>query len=428
MRKQNRNAIALLQLALVLLVLFASYASGHAEPMVFAGGMLAATPPLAMQPVNPWVDALRPGTFRGIDGKEHTVSLGDLEKMAANTNEQVKSWRPPLVTGHPKMDSPRYGSIVGARVNNGILQLAAADLSPSFVDSVRRGEYTDRSLSFYYPDLTIRHLGFLGAHKPAVTGLAPVSFGEGEFAEIDKGKDSSTILFAEGPADLSEIAASHDSLAYRVGRRFENVRDLLRKLRDYIIDKDGLEKADSLMPAYMVDGVELGDVKPVSYAAPDTVPPAAPATVDNNAGNGESELGRQLAAEREARTRAETDLKTLRAEKRSAEFASMFSNAVKAGKMTPAMRQPLEALFRAADGSSGLIQFGEGEPKDTLKAFGALVDSMPMMVSLSSPVETLQGGSMDAGAIAGMISKYCEENGCGTSQAYIALNQQGAFK
>jgi len=410
----------------MLLAVFISFASGHTDACVIAGGVVASAPPLSMQPTNPWFDALKPGTFLDLHSKNIKIELGDMQKLADNINEQVKTWKPPIVTGHPEVASPRYGSIKGARIENGILQLCAADLSPTFVDSIRRGEYTDRSLSFFYPDMTMRHIGFLGAHKPAVTGLGPVSFGEGEFAEVDAGKDSSAIVFAEGPADISSLAMAQDNLASRLRWKFENVRDLFRKVRDHMIDKEGLDKANAMLPQNMIDDVDLGNVPSVSFSSP-APQSAAPAAVTAPVDPARTELEQQLEAAQEGRRVAEEALLKQKTDQRHAEFAELCSSHVKAGRLTPAMRVPLEALFKAADSVNGAISFGEGEPKDTLKVMESLLQSMPKVINLGADDPPQPIPASNARVVSQKITARADSENISTSAAYTQLKQEGAI-
>ena len=79
----------------------------------------------------------------------------------------------------------------------------------------------------------LRHVGFLGAQPPAVKGLAPVNFAEGD---TDEGCVS--FDFAESPGLLRWLA------------------DLFRGLREYVVEKDGTEMADRAIPSYAVSGLQ----------------------------------------------------------------------------------------------------------------------------------------------------------------------------
>jgi len=52
------------------------------------------------------------------------------------------------------------------------------DLVPEFTEMLKKGLFKKRSIALY-PDLALRHIGFLGAVAPAVKGLADIKFNEG---------------------------------------------------------------------------------------------------------------------------------------------------------------------------------------------------------------------------------------------------------
>jgi len=101
---------------------------------------------------------------------------------------------------------------------------------------VDAGRYKFRSASFYEPNdpsnptpgsWHLKHVGWLGAQPPSVKGLG-AAFSEGDISE--------GVTFAE--TDLS--------LAWLAG----NVSDGFRRLRDFFIEKFGLEAADRALPAW----------------------------------------------------------------------------------------------------------------------------------------------------------------------------------
>lgn len=419
-----KSKVYLIQLALLAIALLVSYASGHSEPCVFAGAIVSATPPLSVQPTNPWFDALKPGTFTAIDGKSYTISLSDIEKLCANVNAGVQSWFPPIVKGHPATDSPREGSIKGARIQNGILQLQAGDLVPTFAEETRQGKFTNVSLSFFYPDMVLRHAGVLGAAKPAVTGLSQICFGAGEFTDVDKGRDSVNVVFSESLSDLSTLASAQETMTSRIKYRFEGIRDMFRKVREYLIDKEGTEKADTILPNYNIDALDLpaasfSEPSPAAQSqssAPGSQAPADPALI---------QLEQRLATETQQRQAAEQKLQNMETEKKVASFSAQLDTAVKDGRMTPAMRSPLEALFKATVSRSTVVSFGEGDPKEPQAVFEALVQSFPKVISLSETTATTV--SLSGPEVSAKISAFASEHKVSTNEAYNSLKNQGVI-
>lgn len=127
----------------------------------------------------------RAGTHVAMNGKEFTFDLDDISDTARFY--QQEKWSAPLVIGHPIADhAPSHGDVIRLFVEGSALY-AEAEVDSELIDLVRGGRYTNRSASFYAPDSLnnpvpgiyyLRHVGFLGAHPPAVKGLAPLGFGE----------------------------------------------------------------------------------------------------------------------------------------------------------------------------------------------------------------------------------------------------------
>lgn len=140
------------------------------------------------QTTAPVIEALRPGTFRDMRGQEWTLTREHLVEMAAGYDPAAAP--SPVVVGHPKTDDPAFGWIAQAAVgNDDKLRLTLGDLDPAFCAAVEKKQYRKVSTALFTPDSPhnpkpgqwyIRHIGFLGAMPPAVTGLHPVQFAGGD--------------------------------------------------------------------------------------------------------------------------------------------------------------------------------------------------------------------------------------------------------
>lgn len=127
-----------------------------------------------------WVQIFKGGRQVDASGRPHN---GDALIQQAVANFNAADHEPPAVIGHPKTDDPAYAWVSDLRsvVTNGATFLEAKfrDVAPSFEAMVKDGLYKKRSAAFY-PDGSLRHVGFLGAAPPAVKGLANVAFREGD--------------------------------------------------------------------------------------------------------------------------------------------------------------------------------------------------------------------------------------------------------
>lgn len=143
-----------------------------------------------------WVQAFRPGVHTDADGQTRKWTPKDVDSVAQQYNKASDPKNPerhiaPVVLGHPEDDSPAMGWVEKAKTVGGKLWLKLTELQPEFIDALKKGLYKTRSISLY-PDLNIRHIGFLGASVPAVKGLAPFKFNDAqkaitiEFAEEEE--------------------------------------------------------------------------------------------------------------------------------------------------------------------------------------------------------------------------------------------------
>jgi len=133
-----------------------------------------------------WVQVFKTGRHTDASGGEKVWSKDDLDRIIYSYNPQ--GHEAPVVIGHPEENAPAYGWVEALKREGEVLYAKLKNLVPEFVDMVRRGLFKKRSISLY-PDLTLRHVGFLGAMPPAVKGLADIKF--------DVGKESTTISFSD---------------------------------------------------------------------------------------------------------------------------------------------------------------------------------------------------------------------------------------
>ncbi|VUX47865.1 conserved hypothetical protein [Candidatus Defluviicoccus seviourii] len=129
----------------------------------------------------------RAGTHTDSRGRTLTFSAADIAATAAAYAPDVHE--APLVVGHPAMDDPAYGWVESLHATgDGVLEATPHQVDPAFAEMVAEGRFKRVSASFYAPDAAtnpapgvwyLRHVGFLGAHPPAVKGLRPVQFSAG---------------------------------------------------------------------------------------------------------------------------------------------------------------------------------------------------------------------------------------------------------
>lgn len=130
-----------------------------------------------------WIAIFQAGTHTDMAGNVRTWTTEDLDKIVEIYN--AGEHEAPIVIGHPKIDAPAYGWVKELRRTGDVLEGLFTQINPEFEEAVQAGNFKKRSISLY-PDMTLRHVGFLGAVPPAVKGLKDVSFAsEDEAVTID---------------------------------------------------------------------------------------------------------------------------------------------------------------------------------------------------------------------------------------------------
>ncbi|MES2946318.1 MAG: hypothetical protein V4772_25895 [Pseudomonadota bacterium] len=178
-----------------------------------------------------WVEVFKAGTHIDAKGKQQSFSRADLDQMV--TNHELGA--APAVIGHPKHNAPAYAWVDEYKRDGDSLFAKFKDINPAFETGIKAGAYRNRSVSVY-PDKgcgwRVRHVGWLGAEPPAIDGLQPVDFSAADDA-------------------CMEFSAPGYSLVWGL----ESSAKLMRRLRDRMIEKDGLEAADATLPQWEIDAM-----------------------------------------------------------------------------------------------------------------------------------------------------------------------------
>jgi len=189
-----------------------------------------------------WIPIFKVGTWTDSAGRTRTWTEEDLDRIVEQYDPAEHE--APVVIGHPKHNAPAWGWVEALKREGGVLYAKLKDLVPEFVEMVRKGLFKKRSIALY-PDLRLRHIGFLGAMPPAVKGLPDVAFEEGDGAV--------------------EIEFADEG-------RWASLAAVLRRLREWIIEREGAEKADRLIPEWVLEEVAPSKAEeelPPAFAATD---------------------------------------------------------------------------------------------------------------------------------------------------------------
>ncbi|EPA9110264.1 hypothetical protein ACQ711_001129 [Serratia liquefaciens] len=310
-----------------------------------------------------------PGTHTAMDGRTMTLTAEDCVDMANSYDPALSE--APFVIGHPKLTAPSYGWSRRFEYRDGFLYTEPHQVNPAFAEAFNAGSYKKRSLSFYLPNspgnpkpghFYPRHVGFLGAVPPGVKGLP-----DAEFAEFAEGDDA--------------------PVSFSIPWETEVLTDLLRGVRDYIVEKDGAERADQLMPQWRLrtleeiaaNAVDDSRISPLAYAEETNVEQKDKTTV-----TAAMLTQRETAlAEREATLLAnENAAKDRELKARREAIVSYADGLVTAGSILPRQKTGVVEVLLSLD--SAPLSFADGETtvnktpeellRDVLNEKPALVD------------------------------------------------------
>lgn len=285
----------------------------------------------------------------------------------------------PLVVGHPSMDAPAYGWVNSLSLDNSILKAEPVDVEPQFAALVNEKRFPKISASFFPPEHPanpkpgkwyLQHVGFLGAHAPAIPGLKTASFA------------------ANGADDVVtvEFAASEMDVLWSLSR-------LARGLRDWMLEKFGSDEADKALPDYVVQELEtqrererLSEVPTPGFAAPQNQPPKEEPTVDPNKDKTASQQTADFAAREAILAEREKALADKEGKARQGEIASFAAQLVTDGKLLP--REEAGAVaFMASLTASDTVSFAaaDGQNKQQPQAdwFRDFLTSLPPRVDFA---------------------------------------------
>lgn len=312
---------------------------------------------------------------------KHTATNGQTlpfdETMLAAA---VKGYDPtlheaPVVVGHPKDNHPAFGWIDHLELKDGVVLAHPKQVDADFAELVEQGKYKKRSASWYLPDspnnpkpgtLYLRHVGFLGAMPPAIKGLKDVQFSEQEQGVVEFGDVSPWI--------------------------FSNFAAILRKWREKIIAKDGIEEADNMIPSYQIDDfaaeaerLRFERDKQTQAAIPNFTEPQDKTMTSEQIAAMQKELD-ALKAKEVNFSESEKAIKQREAALAKREIGLQVDDLIKQGKVLPAQKVGLVEFMASLDGSTLTVEFGEGEQAKKLSPRQFMTDflaNMPKLVDFA---------------------------------------------
>ncbi len=274
-----------------------------------------------------WFEIFKAGKHTSSNGLTREYTVEDCQKIVDNYNSNVTSHEAPIVIGHPKDNDPAFGWIEKLKLVGDTILAKPKQVVKEFADAVQKGLYKKRSISLY-PDLTLRHVGFLGAIPPAVKGLADLKFNddtEPELFEFNEDSDQDKSKFLNQIADLSEMILSK-------------------------------EKEISALKNYETDNAKLKS---------------------------------DLEFAQKSKTDAEESIRTLNLKMRKMEFESYLNDKIAYGTLTPAQSEKVSLLLEAldsvqlkeGDNKELVFEFSDGKKINPIQLMKDFVELLPKQVT-----------------------------------------------
>lgn len=327
------------------------------------------------------IEVFRPGTFVPMGGGALAFSAEDLAAIAADYDPEAAP--APVVVGHPSDNDPAFGWAAAFRWDEAAGRLLAdiGDLAAEFVAAVADGRYRKVSLSLFRPDSAAnpkpgrwypRHIGFLGGAAPAVPGLKPVTF-----------------------------AAADEAVTIELGEpALKDVSGLFRGIRDWMIEKFGLETADRVVPDWQIRWLdEAAGHEPPQPASPAFAAPADPTTPTPEVPMPTKPASGDPAADAADFAARETALVARTRALDHREHESFAEALVAEGRLIPALKDRAVGLLDGLDAVTE-ISFSEGGKEAKAPQRQALRDllaAMPKAIVYGGVVPK-EGGSQAAAA------------------------------
>ncbi|TSD86015.1 peptidase [Mycobacterium sp. KBS0706] len=295
-------------------------------------------------------DAFRAGTRTDASGARVTITVGDLAASAAAYDPSIRP--APLVIGHPKMEDPAYGWVGKVEAAGDKLRVVPERVEAAFAQLVNDGRYSQVSACFWRPEASgnpvpgtwyLKHVGFLGAHPPAVEGLPPVQFAAENGQTVEFGWEERTVV------------------------------TILRRLREWIIGDKGTEVADQVIPSWDLDFLTEEAIKPATPAEPApafAAPATTPTTEENPMSEKDTAELERLRLENEEKDRRLAAFATEAAERRRMADATFVDGLIAANRVPAGHRDEVAAFLAKLDDTETVaFASGDGAEKETPAGF-----------------------------------------------------------
>lgn len=332
-----------------------------------------------------YIEVFRAGSQTDSTGNTHNWTTGDIDQIIAH--HSASSEPVPIVIGHPKGTSPAYGWSKDFKRVGDVLLAKFTQVEPAFEKMVKDGRFRNRSVRILKgkDGLQLGHVGWLGALPPAIQGLKPVEFANGQqYFDFD------------GEWMSTNIAAR-----------------LFRNVREFIIAQYGQDKADAIITNGDLDQLSrLSDQQYEDEQEDEANEPAEADPVDSGDGTANFSQHREektmaTQAELDAAKRETADAqqqladfsvhsKTLeqqlaaeRAARKRTEFQAAIDKHIKRGVKPALLEGAVDFMLQLKDDDTSMFEFsvGDGSAKKQVKPLDfvkGLLDALPAAVKFGA--------------------------------------------
>lgn len=308
-----------------------------------------------------WFEIFEGGVQTDSQGKTKEFTQAHLDSVVTN---HVPA---PLVVGHPKTNDPAFGWSTELKREGNKLFAKAGDVASEFESAVKNKHFPKRSVSLI-PDgnggYKLRHIGFLGAAAPAVEGLKDLEFSADESAEVYEFRAPET--------------------AHQVRWGFDTIGRIFRSLRDRLIETDGKEAADQIIPDYQVTEIQNISSQLVEDRSHHFSQPADPATDSAKSGNppekptdnkevtpmsdfSQADIDAAVEKERKKTQAAQKQLSAMQFSAQVQSANELIQTALKEGRLLPVQVEGMAEFMAQLSTIEGTFEFSAPGSDDTKK-------------------------------------------------------------
>jgi hypothetical protein len=322
------------------------------------------------------MEVFRAGSQTDSSGHTKEWTEKDLDTIVDKFNELGDDI--PATIGHPESDTaPAFGWFKKVIRKGDTLLAELSDVVEEFGEMLKKKMFKNRSIALR-PDLSLRHIAFLGAAAPAVKGLEDFAF---------KAKDDFTLYEFEEAQEEKTI--------------LEKIKLLFKELSE----KKNFKQPEDDMSKELEEKI-------ANLEKESTETKNAFAEFKKDAEAKEAKFAEDLKTEKKRADEAEAKIATSLKDAKKKEFSDWFDGQVEEGNEIPANKSMVLAQMEALDGQEALT-FGEGDgaKKVTqLEAFKKRISSGAKQISFGEEFGKGQGPKSSGDQLSDAAKKIMNDN------------------